>query len=113
MKKQLMALAIAAAVPFVSHSEVTIGVIVGATGPAASLGIPYKNAFEIMPDTLGGQPVKYIILDDASDTTQANRLARKLVQDEKVDLIIGSGTVPTGIAVSEVAAESKTPQICL
>jgi branched-chain amino acid transport system substrate-binding protein len=41
---------------------------VSATGPAASLGIPEKNTIALMPTTIGGQKVNYIVLDDASDT---------------------------------------------
>lgn len=113
MKKSLLALVLAAAVPFGAGAEITVGVITGATGPGASLGIPYKNTFSVVPQTMGGEPVRYIILDDATDTTTSVRLARRLIQEEKVDLIIGSGSVPTSIAVSEVASELKTPQIAL
>ena len=62
------AFAIAAAlVTGTAAADVTVGVTLGATGPGASLGIHYKNAFQLMPKTLGGQPVKYIILEDGSD----------------------------------------------
>ncbi|QFZ85165.1 ABC transporter substrate-binding protein [Variovorax paradoxus] len=92
---------------------VKVGVITAATGPGASLGIPYKNTFAALPATLGGEPVSYIILDDATDPANAARLARKLVSEEQVDLIIGSGNVPTASAISFVASETKTPQIAL
>ena len=49
---------------------------ISGTGPGASLGIPYKNAFSVMPKTLGGEPVHYIILDDHTDTTLAVKQAR-------------------------------------
>lgn len=113
MKKKLLALAFAAAIPFAAGAQVTVGIITGATGPGASLGIPYKNVFEVVPDTLGGEPVRYVVVDDATDITTAVRLARRLIQEDKVDLIIGSSSVPTTIAVSEVARELKTPQVSL
>lgn len=113
MKKHVLALMLAAAVPFAASADITVGIIVGATGPGASLGIPYKNTFEVTPKTMGGEPVKYIILDDGTDTNAAVRLARKLIQDDKVDLIIGSTSVPSAIAVAGVAGELKTPQISL
>lgn len=96
-----------------AHAQVKVGVITAATGPGASLGIPYKNTFAALPATLGGEPVSYIVLDDATDPANATRLARKLVTEDKVDLIIGSGNVPTAAAISYVAAETKTPQIAL
>jgi branched-chain amino acid transport system substrate-binding protein len=96
-----------------ASAEVKVGVITAATGPGASLGIPYKNTFAALPATLGGEPVTYIVLDDATDPATAARLARKLVTEDKVDLIIGSGNVPTASAMSYVASETKTPQIAL
>ncbi|MBR0706962.1 ABC transporter substrate-binding protein [Bradyrhizobium liaoningense] len=99
--------------PMPALAQVTVGVITAATGPGASLGIPYKNTFAALPATLGGQPVNYIVLDDATDPATATRLARKLVTEDKVDLIIGSGNVPTASAISYVASETKTPQIAL
>jgi branched-chain amino acid transport system substrate-binding protein len=94
-------------------SQVKVGVITGATGPGASLGIPYKNTFSVLPRTLGGQPVQYIVMDDATDPTNAVKLARKLIVEEKVDLIIGSSSVPAATAMADVAAELKTPELAL
>ena len=54
-----------------ARADITVGVTVSATGPAASLGIPEKNTIALMPTTIGGQKVNYIVLDDASDTTNA------------------------------------------
>ena len=94
-------------------ADITIGVTLSATGPAASLGIPEKNTVAILPKTIGGEKVNYIVLDDGSDPTAASKNARKLVSEDKVDVIFGSSTTPTATAVLEVAAESKTPQIAL
>lgn len=109
----LMALAVAAAFPLAAQADIKVGMITGSTGSGASLGIPFKNTFSVLPNTLGGEPVTYIIVDDATDITNSVKLARKLIEQDKVDLIIGSGSVPTSLAVSEVAAELKTPQISL
>lgn len=113
LKMSLLALTMAAALPMAAQADIKVGVIVGETGPGASLGIPYKNAFSVMPKTLGGEPVNYIIVDDHTDTSMAVKQARKLIEQDKVDLIIGSSSVPTCIAVAEVAQELKTPQIAL
>ncbi|MBC2768878.1 ABC transporter substrate-binding protein [Pusillimonas minor] len=115
MKKTFIAFALAAMVPAsaVMANEITVGLIVGETGPGASLGIPYKSTFNMVPDTLGGLKARYIMLDDATDTTLATKQARKLIQEDKVDLIFGSGNVPTAVAVSEVTNEAKVPQIAL
>jgi branched-chain amino acid transport system substrate-binding protein len=62
---------------------------------------------------MGGEKVRYIVLDDATDTTAAVRNARKLTSEDKVDVMLGSATTPTSLAVAEVALETKTPQIAL
>lgn len=112
-KKSLavVALLTAAAVPAIA--QVKVGVITGATGPGASLGIPYKNTFSVLPKTLGGQAVQYVVMDDATDPTNAVKLARKLITEDKVDLVIGSSSVPAATAITDVSAELKTPQIAL
>jgi branched-chain amino acid transport system substrate-binding protein len=111
--KTMVAAALLAAFAVPALAEIKVGVITAATGPGASLGIPYKNTFAALPQTLGGEPVTYIVLDDATDPANAARLARKLVSEDNVDLIIGSGNVPTAAAITYVAAETKTPQIAL
>ncbi|MCC6608662.1 MAG: ABC transporter substrate-binding protein [Burkholderiales bacterium] len=96
-----------------AHAEITVGVTLGATGPGASLGIHYKNAFQLVPKTLGGEPVKYIILEDGSDPTNAGKNARKLITEDKVDAVMGSNGVPSSIQIAQVAFEAKTPYLCL
>lgn len=94
-------------------AQIKVGVVVSATGPAASLGIPEKNTFALMPKEIGGKTVDYIVLDDASDTTTAVKNIRKLIYDEKVDIVIGSTVTPNSLAMIDVAAESETPMISM
>ncbi len=96
-----------------AQAQIKVGVTVSATGPAASLGIPEKNTFSIMPRTIGGKTVEYIVLDDASDTTTAVKNARKLISEDKVDILIGSTVTPNSLALIDVAAETETPVISL
>jgi len=112
-KKRLAFVALSVALSLPAFAQIKVGVITGATGPGASLGIPYKNTFSVLPKTLGGQPVEYIVMDDATDPTNAVKLARKLIVEQKVDLIIGSSSVPAATAITDVAAELKTPQLAL
>lgn len=93
--------------------EITVGVTLGATGPGASLGIHYKNAFQLVPKTLGGQSVKYIILEDATDPAIAAKNARKLITEDNVDVIMGSVSVPSTTQVAQIATEAKTPMVAL
>jgi len=96
-----------------AHADITVGVTLSATGPAASLGIPEKNTVALMPKTIAGQKVNYVVLDDASDTTAATANARKLVTEHKVDIILGSTTTPNSLAMIDVAAEAQTPMISM
>ncbi|MCC7217442.1 MAG: ABC transporter substrate-binding protein [Burkholderiales bacterium] len=105
--------AIAFALALPAQADITVGITVSATGPAASLGIPQKSTLELLPATIGGEKVKWVLLDDASDTTKAVTNAKKLVTEDKVDVIIGSSTTPNSLAMREVAADSATPMISL
>ena len=95
------------------NADITVGVSLGITGPGASLGVHYRNAYQLMPKTIAGEPVKYIILDDGSDPTNAAKNARKLVSEDKVDVLMGSNGVPSAVQMAQVAAESKIPMIVL
>ena len=110
--KTLLATAVAAA-SFAAVADITVGVTVSATGPAASLGIPEKNTLELMPKEIGGQKVNYILLDDASDTTTAVNNTRKLITEHKVDVVIGSTITPASLAMVDVVAEAQTPMISM
>ena len=96
-----------------AQADLTIGVSLPLTGPASGLGIPVNNGFKLWPQTIAGEKVNLIVLDDATDPTNGVRNARRLVTDDKVDLIIGSAATPVAIAMSEVAAESGTPQLAM
>lgn len=104
---------IAALFATAAQAQIKVGVTVSATGPAASLGIPEKNTFAIMPKEIAGQKIEYVILDDASDTTTAVKNARKLTSEDKVDVLIGSTVTPNSLAMIDVAVESETPMISM
>jgi branched-chain amino acid transport system substrate-binding protein len=67
----------------------------------------------MLPKEMGGQKVEYIVLDDASDTTQAVQDTKKLISEEHVDAIIGSSITPNTLAMIDVIAEGETPTISL
>jgi branched-chain amino acid transport system substrate-binding protein len=96
-----------------AEPAIKIGVILSTTGPAASLGIPEKNTIALLPRTMAGRVVEYIVVDDAGDTSNAVREMRRMVIDEKVDAVIGSTVTPSTIAVTQLAFESQTPIITL
>ncbi|WP_431265722.1 ABC transporter substrate-binding protein [Roseateles chitinivorans] len=94
-------------------ADINVGVTVSATGPAASLGIPEKNTFSLMPKTIAGQKVNYIILDDASDTTTAVANTRKLITEHKVDVVVGSTVTPNSLAMIDAVSEAQVPMISM
>ena len=104
-------LAMLAATP--ALAQIKIGVTLSTTGPAGSLGIPEKNTIALLPRTIAGKTVEYIVLDDASDSSAAVVNTRRLISEDKVDAIIGSTTTPNTLAMIDVIAENATPVISL
>ena len=93
--------------------EITIGISISTTGPAAALGVPERNALEFVPNEIAGTPLKVIVLDDGGDPTNATTNARRFVTESKADVIMGSSTTPPTIAISNVANEAGIPHISL
>lgn len=112
MSKKL-ALAVLAAFSAAAFADINVGVSVSATGPAASLGIPEKNTIALLPASIGGQKVNYIVLDDATDPTAAAKNIKKLISENKVDVVIGSSTTPNSLAMMDVAVDNETPMISM
>jgi branched-chain amino acid transport system substrate-binding protein len=94
-------------------NEIVIGITITTTGPAAALGIPERNALEFVAKEIGGVPLKVIVLDDGGDPTTATTNARRFVTESKADIIMGSSTTPSTIAVSNVANEAGVPHLGL
>nr|WP_246265540.1 ABC transporter substrate-binding protein [Aromatoleum diolicum] len=94
-------------------AQIKVGITLSTTGPAASLGIPEKNTVTLFPKEIAGQKVEYIVLDDASDPSTATKNARRFVDEDKVDVIIGSTISPNSLAMIDVAAEKGTPMISI
>ena len=108
-----LAAAICAGLAGAAQAEIVVGVSLGITGPGASLGVHYRNAYQLMPKTLGGEPVRYVILDDASDPTNAAKNARKLISEDKADVLMGSNGVPSAVQMAQAAAEARIPMMVL
>jgi branched-chain amino acid transport system substrate-binding protein len=120
MKKALLsAAAIAAALalpgsPALSETnEITVGISITTTGPAAALGIPERNSLDFVAKEIGGVPIKVIVLDDGGDPTMATTNTRRFVTESRADIIMGSSTTPSTVAVSTVANEAGIPHLGL
>lgn len=94
--------------------DLRIGFISSLSGPVSALGIPYEKGIRAAiaeSPMLAGHKVELIVLDDASDPTTAGRNARKLVVEDKVDVLIGTSGVPGAMAIAAVAKELNVPLI--
>ena len=111
LKTLVVAAVIAVAGP--ALADVNIGVTLSLTGPASGLGIPVGNQFKLWPQTIGGEKVNLIILDDASDPSKGASNARRFVTDDKVDMIFGGSITTVSVAVAPIALEAKTTQIAI
>ena len=113
LKQTILAAALTALASSAALADITIGVSLPLTGPASGLGIPVNQQMKLWPATIGGEKIKLIILDDATDPTNGTKIAKRFVTDDKVDIIIGSVATPVAIPIADVAAESKTVQLSL
>jgi len=95
----------------IANAEIKIGVVTSATGPIALVGIPQKNTVALLPDSAAGEKIKYIPLDDSSDPTASVKAFKKLIDEEKVDAIIGPSGSGNAMGVIQFAAASGTPML--
>jgi branched-chain amino acid transport system substrate-binding protein len=96
-----------------ANAQLKVGIDLSSTGPAAAIGITSKNAMLMWPQTIAGQQAEYIILDDGSDPGAAVRNIRKLITEDKVDVIVGPNITPAALAALDPVAEYQTPMITL
>ncbi len=116
MKTRLLA-AIAAfglvAAPGAAEAQIKIGAILSISGPAASMGVGYKGAFDLFPSEIAGQKVEYVIRDDATDASTAFTVAQKMIAEDRVDAIIGPSLTASDAAVAPLANQAKVPMIAM
>lgn len=108
-KTLVLALALTLVGAASAYADIKVGITASATGAGAVLGTPEMKAVPVLPAEIAGQKVQYIALDDASDATKSATNARKLVTEDKVDVLLGSTLTFTTLPLVDIAAESKTP----
>lgn len=94
-------------------ADITIGVTVSATGPAAALGGPQKNTVTLLPTIVAGEKINWIVLDDATDPASAAKNATKFITEDHADIIVGSSTTANTAAMVDAITEAKTPLLSL
>jgi branched-chain amino acid transport system substrate-binding protein len=97
-------------------ADLKVGVNVAQSGPNSSLGLLYAKGMQAAlayQSEVAGRKIQLIIMDDGSDPTAAGRNARKLVNEDKVDVLMGASGVPNTIAMAQVARDAEVPFIAL
>ena len=115
-KSLLVCAALLLGAPPPAHAEILVGFVTGLSGPVSSIGIPNAKGLAAGQAYIGeieGEKVRVIQLDDASDPTASTRNARKLVEQEKVDILIGTSGAPQTLAMATAAIEMKVPMIAV
>ena len=92
-----------------AQAQIKIGVVSSSTGPIALVGIPQKNTVALLPTKVAGQTIEYIALDDASDPTASVSAIKKLINEDKVDALIGPSGSPNAMGVIQFVAEAGVP----
>ncbi len=116
VRRFLITAAAAFAATSAPAADLKVGFITSLSGPVSSLGIPYgkglQAAVAYKPE-VAGRKIQVVQLDDGSDPATAARNARKLINEDKVDVIIGTAGSPGSLAIAAVARETKTPLISI
>ncbi len=113
MLKTIGGLALAAGIvnSAIAADPIKVGSILSVTGPAAFLGDPELKTLQMYVDELNkkggllGRPLQLVHYDDGSDANKANSFAKRLIEDDKVDFIVGGTT--TGSTMSMVPLIEK------
>jgi ABC-type branched-subunit amino acid transport system substrate-binding protein len=99
----------------VSEKEIVIGQSCALTGPAEALGQGMKAGLQACIDKvnegggINGRTIRLISEDDGYEPDKAIAATRKLVEQDKVFILIGEVGTPTSKAVIPIVQESKTP----
>jgi branched-chain amino acid transport system substrate-binding protein len=89
------------------------------TGPASFLGDPEKKTLEIYIDEINakggvnGQKLQLIVYDDAGNANNARTFATRLVEEDKIDAMIGGSTTGSTLAMIPVFEDANIPFISL
>ena len=118
MKNSIVAAVVAASLGMATaaQAEITVGFITSQSGPGSSIGVLYDRGMKAAIEyasSIGAEKIKLIQLDDGSDPSAATRNARKLVEENKVDLLIGTSTAASTSAMVPIANELKVPMIAI
>ena len=98
-----------------AEKEIRIGFMTDLTSMLSINGIPMRQAAILAMEEIGykieGKPAKLIVEDEASDPAVAMDRARKLVETDKVALVVGTIHAGCAAATSEYYTRTRTPNV--
>ena len=120
MKKLVAGTALVlAAFGAMAADPIKIGSVLSVTGPAAFLGDPELKTLQMYVDDINkkggviGRPLQLVHYDDGSDANKANSFAKRLIDDDKVDILVGGTTTGATMSMVPLAEKSGTPFVSL
>ena len=119
--KKLIACAVFAfgALNALAADPIKIGAFLSATGPASFLGEPEKKTLEMYVHKLNqgggvlGRKLELVAYDDGGAGDKASTFAKRLIESDKVDIIIGGSGTPTSMAVLSLMERAEMPYMSL
>ena len=102
-----------------ASGDIKIGVVLDITGAGASLGVPERQTIEMLNDQVNaaggvnGRKIKLFIEDNSSTEDGAAKATQKLLNTEKVDLLIGASRTGPSLAMRPIAEAAQKPMISL
>ena len=102
-----------------AQEAVRIGTFLSVTGPASFLGDPELKTLEMYVDKINaeggvlGRKLQLVSYDDSGDAEKARTFAKRLIEQDKVDIIVGGSTTGTTMAAVPLAEQAGTPFISL
>ncbi|WP_229496317.1 ABC transporter substrate-binding protein [Massilia polaris] len=112
------ALALAAATSFAAET-IKIGSVLSVTGPAAFLGDPELKTLQLYVEKINaaggvlGRKLELVHYDDGSDAAKANSFTKRLIESDKVNVLIGGTTTGATMAMAPLVERAKVPFISL
>lgn len=113
LKLAVAGLALALAGANAQAQDINVGVVLATSGAGSAVGVPTRNAVALWPTEIGGRKVNLIVLDDRSDPAAGTSIARRLVTEDKVDVIVGGSLTPGSLSIAAVANEAEVPHLTL
>ena len=103
----------------IAADPIKIGSVLSVTGPAAFLGDPELKTLQMTIEKINkdggviGRPLQLVHYDDGSDANKANGFAKRLIDDDKVDLIVGGTTTGSTMSMVPLVEKAGVPFISL